>query len=41
MLSALWESQVIMIVVLAILFLVPVGYSFLHYLKHGEKQEKE
>lgn len=39
MLSALWESQVIMIVVLAILFVVPVIYSFLHYLKQGEKQE--
>ncbi len=41
MLSALWESQVIMIVVSVILFVVPVGYSFLHFLKHGQNKENE
>lgn len=38
-LSALWESQVILIVVMVILFAVPVMYSFLHYLRYGAKQD--
>lgn len=41
MVSALWESHVMLMVVMSILFVVPIGYSFLHYLKHGKKQESE
>lgn len=41
MLSALWETQVIMIVVMVVLFVVPVGYSFIQYKKLSEHSEEE
>lgn len=41
MFSAIGESYEILMIVSAVIFVVPVGYSFMHYLKYGKKQENE